>query len=86
MNGEGENEQGMWEAGWITLPSNMDFGHRNCMKYFRMPIAFQGIPIVSYRAHPFIPVVTHFCPVLTPYPRNYGDNGGVNPIMTVLIP
>jgi hypothetical protein len=59
---EGENEERMRGVGWISRPSNMDFGHGNYLKYFRMWIVFQGIPIVSYRAHPFIPVVPHFCP------------------------
>jgi hypothetical protein len=72
-------------VGWISLPSNMHCRYRNSLKYFWVWIAFQGIPIVSYRAHPFIPVVTDFCPVLIPYPRNYGDNGGVNPIVPLLI-
>jgi hypothetical protein len=52
--------------GWISLPSNMDFGHRNCLKYVRMWIAFQGIPIDFYRAHTFILVVAHFCSGLAP--------------------
>jgi hypothetical protein len=82
LNREGETEEGMWSVrglGWISLPSNKDFSHRNGLKYFRVCIAFQGIPIVSYRANRFIPVIAHFWTALT-------HNGGIMGRMAVLIP
>jgi hypothetical protein len=45
--------------------------------FFRVWIAFHGIPIVPSRFHPFLPVA-RFCSALTSESGNRGDNGGVN--------
>jgi hypothetical protein len=45
---------------------NGDFPCRNGLKYLLWRIMFQGIPLVGYRYHPLLPVITPFRAVESP--------------------